>query len=895
MRASAQRLSWLGATWLLLAPLMVWGDASGSPAPEIQAGAVRQIAALAAEKRSRTPVQQKIDSRLLLAARKLRHDPLLSQLPQLRVAAPDGDGRFAVEIDLGSLDGLKEIVQLIRSAGGEIGHVSRLFKTVNARIPASAAETIAASPQVRRVKLDYGAVSAGINVSQGDTTHRVREAREFFGVTGAGIKICVLSDGIDGIAAIQESGDLPADIEVLPGQRGRGSEGAAMLEIVHDLAPGARLAFATAANSFASFAENVLALHQSGCHVIVDDIFYIVESPFQDLGVAEAVNRVTAAGVLYFSSSGNEGNLDSGKSGTWQGDFRPGRPIASLPPEAGIAHNFGDGSTSNRVAGDSLFVTLHWSDPFAGSANDYDLYLFNDEMNLVLDASTNFQNGNDDPVEGVGRAYLGERLAVVKSSGEVRMIYLSNFRGQLEQGTAGCTRGHSAVRNAMSVAAVNVSQAYPGPFQEGQKLTVEPFSCDGPRRIFFDNPGNLLPGAPPGNFTSTGGVVRRKPDITAADGVSTATPGFDPFFGTSAAAPHAAAIAALLKEAFPTWTPLELRRAMKWMAFDAGKPGFDRTFGNGVTMAHETLAKGGARPAATLQRGTLGTTEIEGDGDPFLEPGETWSLAVELRNVGGAAATAVRATLLDAPPGLSVQAVSADFPEIPAGESATNATPLSFRISPAVPCGGRLRFRIEAAFAGGLTSPLRFDVDLATGEPAPPAAVSYAGLPVEVADAAGAEEPGETAEIPFDVSGLPGRLRDVNFQIGGTACESGDPETVGIRHGFIEDLQIDLVAPSGTAVRLIDRVDLDGNHFCQTVLDDEGGGAPIQGVETEDAPFTGSFLPATPLAVLQGEAPNGTWKIRVTDFFPEDSATVRSFGLVLTGAVCSPAGGGGEL
>jgi subtilisin family serine protease len=63
--------------------------------------------------------------------------------------------------------------------------------------------------------------------------------------------------------------------------------------------------------------------------------------------------------------------------------------------------------------------------------------------------------------------------------------------------------------------------------------------------------GNLLSGAAAGNYKSTGGVVRQKPDLTAADGVQTATPGFNTFYGTSAAAPHAAAIAALVREANP--------------------------------------------------------------------------------------------------------------------------------------------------------------------------------------------------------------------------------------------------------------------------------------------------------------------------------------------------------
>ena len=85
---------------------------------------------------------------------------------------------------------------------------------------------------------------------------------------------------------------------------------------------------------------------------------------------------------------------------------------------------------------------------------------------------------------------------------------------------------------------------FPGPFS-GTNVT-ETFSADGPRRIFFLENGTAIT---PGNFSSTGGTLRQKPDITAADRVSVTGVGGFPttFSGTSAAAPHAGAIAGLLK------------------------------------------------------------------------------------------------------------------------------------------------------------------------------------------------------------------------------------------------------------------------------------------------------------------------------------------------------------
>src|SRR5262249_51203519 len=153
-----------------------------------------------------------------------------------------------------------------------------------------------------------------------------------FSVDGTGVKICVLSDSVDQLAAVQATGDLPA-VTVLPGQSGTTSclpsptctgEGTAMLEIIYDLAPRARLGFATANGGLPQFAQNILDLRNVlGCQILVDDVSYFREPVFQDGDIAQAVNTVVASGALYFSAAGNEGNLNDGTSGVWEGDFVP--------------------------------------------------------------------------------------------------------------------------------------------------------------------------------------------------------------------------------------------------------------------------------------------------------------------------------------------------------------------------------------------------------------------------------------------------------------------------------------------------------------------------------------------------------------------------------------------
>src|SRR5262249_55534849 len=226
----------------------------------------------------------------------------------------------------------------------------------------------------------------GSRSSEGDVTHLAFAARGAFHIDGTGVKIGVLSDGVTSLAASQATGDL-GPVTVLPGQAGSGDEGTAILEIVHDIAPGAQLFFATAFSGIASFAQNIRDLRTAGCDIIIDDVFYFVETPFEDGQpaptntnggvVIQAVNDVTAAGALFFSSGGNEGNLDAGTSGTWEGDFVDGGPTAAPLPAGGNVHNFGGQNFDVLTLATGNPINLYWSDPLGSSSNDYDLFRLN--------------------------------------------------------------------------------------------------------------------------------------------------------------------------------------------------------------------------------------------------------------------------------------------------------------------------------------------------------------------------------------------------------------------------------------------------------------------------------------------------------------------------------------
>jgi hypothetical protein len=189
----------------------------------------------------------------------------------------------------------------------------------------------------------------------------------------------------------------------------------------------------------------------------------------------------------------------------------------------------------------------------------------------------------------MGLGLAGERIVVVRWSGPTRALRLDTHRGRLSLSTAGAVFGHNGGENTVSVAATRVATAGGGAFTGGSANPVETYSSDGPRRIFYDPDGTAIT---PGNvlFGTGGGRDLQKPDLTAADCVATTTPGFISFCGTSAAAPHAAAIAALLKSTPSQPSGAQALGTLFATALDVNPAGRDRNAGAGIAMAYGAVS-----------------------------------------------------------------------------------------------------------------------------------------------------------------------------------------------------------------------------------------------------------------------------------------------------------------
>jgi hypothetical protein len=154
------------------------------------------------------------------------------------------------------------------------------------------------------------------------------------------------------------------------------------------------------------------------------------------------------------------------------------------------------------------------------------------------------------------------------------------------------TFGHNSARGAMGVAAY----AFYAPF------VPEAFTSPGPSTIYFDKNNKRLRNV----------EVREKPDLAAMDGANTtffvSDSSVDPdtfpnFFGTSAAAPHAAAIAALVLEAAGGPGKVKPDRMRKILQDSAFPHDLDPYFSWGVALGAGGLVSinANADPNATSQ------------------------------------------------------------------------------------------------------------------------------------------------------------------------------------------------------------------------------------------------------------------------------------------------------
>jgi hypothetical protein len=471
----------------------------------------------------------------------------------------------------------------------------------------------------------------GLANTQGDPVMGSDVFRANFGVDGSGVKVGVISDSVnlvdsngDGVAGVAESqatGDLPAvGVQILqdstspmPTDEGRG-----MLEIIHDVAPGAALAFHSS-DTPQIFASGIDALVAAGSRVVLDDIGFFSSPFFNDGVIAQAADRATANGSVYLSAAGNSSDVG------WQDSFR-GAPatIAGVP---GTFHDLGGGDVLQDFflpVGGLLFIDFQWDDAYLEGGSPLGNFQVNTDIDVLITDATgtqllgqaNTNNLNTDEAFELGFFFndgsfgtnnFALAFELVQGPPPTALRWVSLGDDPLAQGQGGPTTwGQPGARTALAIGAVPwFAPSSPEPFT----------SVGGPLTFLFDAQGNRL-SIP---------EVRQKPNVAAPDNGNTSFFGTDipedadtlpNFAGTSAAAPHAAAAVALLIDLQPAVTdPTTIALHLMRTARDVAVPGFDPVTGFGL-----------------VQLVPIGNVGIPPD---LLEPNETSDQAIDFGTLVG--------------------------------------------------------------------------------------------------------------------------------------------------------------------------------------------------------------------------------------------------------------------
>lgn len=266
-----------------------------------------------------------------------------------------------------------------------------------------------------------------------------------------------------------------------------------------------------------------------------------------------------------------------------------------------------------------------------------------------------------------------------------------------------------------------------------------------------------------------------------------------------------------------------------------------------------------------------------------IDPGETVTVALPVLNQGGADTTNSIGTLL-ATGGVLGPSAPQSYGALTSG-GPTVTRNFTFTADEALFCGTSLQ--LSVAHQDGENNLGTVVYSIPTGTVGSATVTSYTNPPVPIPDDVAAG-----VNIPLQVSGMTGQIADIDFRFDaaaeGTCNATVGNENAAMDHTFIGDLEFKLTSPAGTTVTLMSRRGGTRENICTTLLDDDGGFPSLGTVTSGTGLFlSGNFSPDSPLSAFDGQNPNGTWTLNVSDNAGIDTGTMRRFSLLITPRVCT--------
>ena len=540
----------------------------------------------------------------------------------------------------------------VTAVGGQV--VATVAGVVSAIVPTSELARLAATPGITHIARAVPAFTTGVN-SEGVAASGAT-AWHNAGLTGSvggnGVRVAIVDGGFGNLSAETANGDLPSGLTVTTNYCGTDpntgvdstEHGTAVTEIVHQMAPSARLYLYCVSDSV-GFQAAESQIENAGIKIVNSSLAFPGDSRGDGTGpdgsTAQTVARARKAGILWVQSAGNNGVDHWG--GTLARD--PVAPALTLlnPAEP---HTSLDDDTANTdivdvFAGNSGLAVLQW-DRWPTSTL---------LLRLTVQAF--------DPHTG---DLIGNPIVATQSPGSrpVLSINLDNTAGTdelsylvsigLPGGTIPAVRFDLSYWGAVDPS--DYASSYPTSTGAMSSIT-EPASSPyvlavgaadagtGPDTCF----GDTTSAEPLESYSSRGPTIdgRIKPDLVGYDGTTSNLSEDNPFCGTSAAAPHVTGAAALVSAANPA---LDASQIQALLEDRAGTAAPSNTAGHGLLQLGATTgiaARAGASYSALASPvRVLDTRTTNGGHHAKLGAGQT--VTVTVNAPAGATAVAINLT-----------------------------------------------------------------------------------------------------------------------------------------------------------------------------------------------------------------------------------------------------------
>ena len=474
---------------------------------------------------------------------------------------------------------LQSVRRAVRVAGGIVA--GSFDRYVSARVPVTALPRLSRCAAVGSVR-EPGGCAADATSSEGVAEMNVSPWTAA-GFTGAGVKVGIIDGGFKGYQALLGT-ELPASVSTW-GKSALGPEGGpaddvshgtAVAEIAHDMAPGAQLYLASVGDPV-ELAEAERWMVQSGVSVINHSMGWWGWGQTDGTGVInQVVDHAVANDVFWANSAGNSRLMH------WRGDFTdPDRDFwLDFDNVAGDRYN-----TFYASAGKYIQACLWWDDSFSAATEDFDLWL----------AKLNPGTGQWEQVASSERRQGGEA-----GQTPVEIItYTAPTAGYYAWQVARAWSARTDVDFDLLTPGVtldNPSNPHAHWFSY-ERSCCQP--ADNASAGFMAVAAvERAPGYVQATYSSQGPTRdgRITPEISAPTSVTSVT--IPSFTGTSSSSPHIAGLAAILRQAYPTYSAARIETLIKDQAADLGTPGPDTLFGWGRAVL-PAVPRDTTRPVTT--------------------------------------------------------------------------------------------------------------------------------------------------------------------------------------------------------------------------------------------------------------------------------------------------------